>query len=300
MVSRREFLTIGTGGLAAASLATPRLGAGPRADAEARRHADPPDVGSAALRSHPRPRLQDARGDQLHAQPAPASTRRGRACGPARSRSRAISPSRGSRRTTRRTSSSSSKGVRFHAKPPVNGRELTAEDVRYTFERILTDKGSVNVSMYRSIAKVEAVDKYTVRFTLKEPFAWFLDMIANPMAGAIIAQGVRREVRRPQEAGGGDRHRPVDARQLQAERRRSRWCATRTYFVAGPAVHRPGRDDRRRGQRLAHRPRSSPASTTSAGSSRARSTARTGCRSPSTLKKRRPEPPDRWSTPPTW
>jgi peptide/nickel transport system substrate-binding protein len=32
------------------------------------------------------------------------------------------------------------------------------------------------------------VDKYTVRFTLKEPFAWFLDMIASPMAGAIIAK----------------------------------------------------------------------------------------------------------------
>ena len=90
------------------------------------------------------------------------------------------------------------RGVRFHGKPPVNGRELTAEDVRYTFERILTDKGS-NVSMYRSIAKVEAVDRYTVRFTLKEPFAWFLDMIASPMAGAIIARGVRGEVRRSQE-----------------------------------------------------------------------------------------------------
>jgi len=80
------------------------------------------------------------------------------------------------------------KGVRFHAKPPVNGRELTAEDVRYTFERILTDKGSAGVSMYRSIAKVEALDRHTVRFTLREPFAWFLDMIANPMAGAIVAR----------------------------------------------------------------------------------------------------------------
>src|SRR5262245_2919378 len=80
------------------------------------------------------------------------------------------------------------KGVRFHAKPPVNGRELTAEDVRFTFERILTDKGSVNVSMYRAIDRVETVDRYTVRFVLKEPFAWFLDMIANPMAGAIIAR----------------------------------------------------------------------------------------------------------------
>jgi peptide/nickel transport system substrate-binding protein len=79
------------------------------------------------------------------------------------------------------------RGVRFHTKPPVNGRELTADDVRYTFEYILADKGS-NVSMYKSIAKIEATDKYTVRFTLKEPFAWFLDMIASPMAGAIIAK----------------------------------------------------------------------------------------------------------------
>ena len=51
------------------------------------------------------------------------------------------------------------KGVRFHAKPPVNGRELTADDVRYTFERILNDKGSANVSMYRSIAKIEPLDR---------------------------------------------------------------------------------------------------------------------------------------------
>jgi peptide/nickel transport system substrate-binding protein len=80
------------------------------------------------------------------------------------------------------------KGVRFHAKAPVNGRELIADDVRYTFERTLTEKGSAAVSMYRSIARVEATDRYTVKFTLKEPFAWFLDMMANPMTGAIIAR----------------------------------------------------------------------------------------------------------------
>ncbi len=80
------------------------------------------------------------------------------------------------------------KGVRFHNKPPVNGRELTAEDVRYTFERTLNEKGSTNAAMYRSIAKIDALDRYSVRFTLKEPFAWFLDHVANPMAGGIIAK----------------------------------------------------------------------------------------------------------------
>ncbi len=42
--------------------------------------------------------------------------------------------------------------------------------------------------MLKSVDKVEAVDKYTVKFTLKEPFAWFLDMLANPMAVAIVAK----------------------------------------------------------------------------------------------------------------
>ena len=74
------------------------------------------------------------------------------------------------------------RGVRWHNKPPVNGRELTAEDVRYSVERFLSVTGNPSAYMLRAVERVEAVDRYTVKFTLKEPFAWFLDMIANPMA----------------------------------------------------------------------------------------------------------------------
>jgi len=80
------------------------------------------------------------------------------------------------------------KGVRWHAKPPVNGRELTAEDVVYSVERFRTVPGNANASMLASVDKVEVLDRYTVRFTLKEPFAWLLDMLSNPMALAIIAR----------------------------------------------------------------------------------------------------------------
>ena len=80
------------------------------------------------------------------------------------------------------------RGVKWHNKPPVNGRELTADDVVYTVDRFMTLKGNANAYMLASVSKVEAVDKYTVKFTLKEPFAWFLDMLANPMAVAIIAK----------------------------------------------------------------------------------------------------------------
>ena len=80
------------------------------------------------------------------------------------------------------------KGVRWHPKPPVNGRELTAEDVVFTVERFLTVSGNAYAYMLSSVSKVEPVDKYTVKFTLKEPFVWFLDVLANPMAVAIIAK----------------------------------------------------------------------------------------------------------------
>jgi peptide/nickel transport system substrate-binding protein len=80
------------------------------------------------------------------------------------------------------------RGVRWHNKPPVNGRELTAEDVKYTLERFMTVKGNSNAYMLKSVDKVEAVDKYTVKITTKEPFAWLLDMLASPMAVAIVAK----------------------------------------------------------------------------------------------------------------
>src|SRR5213594_706064 len=80
------------------------------------------------------------------------------------------------------------KGVRWHAKPPVNGRELTADDVKYTFDRFVNEKGNAYRSMMAALDKVEVVDKYTVKMTLKEPYVWFLDMVANPMALAIIAR----------------------------------------------------------------------------------------------------------------
>ena len=82
------------------------------------------------------------------------------------------------------------KGVRWHAKPPVSGRELTADDVVFSVNHFLTVKGNANAYMLRSVEKVEAVDKYTVKFTLKEPFVWFLDMLANPHAVAIVAREV--------------------------------------------------------------------------------------------------------------
>jgi peptide/nickel transport system substrate-binding protein len=82
------------------------------------------------------------------------------------------------------------KGVRWQTKPPVNGREFTADDIVFSVNHFLTVKGNANAYMLKSVDKVEALDKYTVKFTLREPFVWFLDMLANPHAVAIVAKEV--------------------------------------------------------------------------------------------------------------
>src|SRR3989442_8679603 len=84
------------------------------------------------------------------------------------------------------------KGVRWHPKPPVNGRELVAEDVKYTFERFLTTKDNPNRPILAMVDKVEAPDKYTVKFTLKEPNAWFVDRLASTSTWIIARECVEK------------------------------------------------------------------------------------------------------------
>ena len=59
-------------------------------------------------------------------------------------------------------------GVRFH-----NGRELTAEDVAYTFRSLIEPGFRGRTGAYRMLGRVEIVDPYTVAFHLKTPFASF-------------------------------------------------------------------------------------------------------------------------------
>jgi ABC-type transport system substrate-binding protein len=83
-------------------------------------------------------------------------------------------------------------GARWQPKPPVNGRELTAEDVKYTYDRFLTMKGNPNRAVLEMVDKVEAPDKYTVKFTLKEPNAWFVDRLASTSTWIIARECVEK------------------------------------------------------------------------------------------------------------
>jgi len=95
-------------------------------------------------------------------------------------------------------------GVKFHS-----GREMTADDVVYTFDRILgkTEAGDIGAlgskaSYYGGVASVEAVDPYTVKFTLAEPNAAFLGNLTSNY-GAIVDKDVIAEKGDLMRADGG-------------------------------------------------------------------------------------------------
>jgi peptide/nickel transport system substrate-binding protein len=68
------------------------------------------------------------------------------------------------------------RGIRFH-----DGHELTSRDVVYTFAAFV-DPNFVSPfkGAYRVLRSVTALDDYTVRFTLSEPFAAFLVQLVLP------------------------------------------------------------------------------------------------------------------------
>jgi peptide/nickel transport system substrate-binding protein len=71
-------------------------------------------------------------------------------------------------------------GVRWHHKPPLNGCELVVDDVKFTYDRLLMEKGNANRYILEPLERVDVVDRYTVKSLLKEPFVWLANMLAYP------------------------------------------------------------------------------------------------------------------------
>ncbi|MGH7334646.1 MAG: ABC transporter substrate-binding protein, partial [Candidatus Rokuibacteriota bacterium] len=91
-------------------------------------------------------------------------------------------------------------GVRFHNRPPVNGREMVAEDVKYSYE-LLKDKAqySTRAALVKTIT---VIDKYTVRFDLAMPDPKFHLNIVDSLSPVIVP-------REAVEAPGGLAENPI-------------------------------------------------------------------------------------------
>ena len=97
-------------------------------------------------------------------------------------------------------------GVRWHNVPPVNGRELVADDVKYTFERVQTGnferkdpRFSRQGTKLLTVQSIETPDKYTARLRLKGPDAVFLWNMGDPFIMMVAKEQVDEELRK-----GGD------------------------------------------------------------------------------------------------
>ncbi len=75
-------------------------------------------------------------------------------------------------------------GVEFH-----NGREMTADDVVYSFERIISAGGAFS-ARFSDVESIEAVDDLTVTFTLSRPFAPFLSVLATTKSAIVPKEAV--------------------------------------------------------------------------------------------------------------
>ena len=85
------------------------------------------------------------------------------------------------------------RGVRFH-----DGRELTSDDVVYTFRSFLDPNFRGRSGAYRLLAAVNPRDRYGVEFKLKEPFASFP---VNLVMGIVQAGSGGANVRTPVGTG---------------------------------------------------------------------------------------------------
>ncbi len=83
------------------------------------------------------------------------------------------------------------KGAKFHNKPPVNGREVTAEDAKYSIERFM--KKSAFRARFDVVQSLDVIDKHTLRVALKEPFAPFLNHLAAATYVAILPREVEEK-----------------------------------------------------------------------------------------------------------
>ncbi len=88
-------------------------------------------------------------------------------------------------------------GVTFH-----NGQKLEAEDVKYTFARILDPaSASPNATIFASIKSVTVIDQLTIRFELHAPNAAFLSYMATNPNGVIVPRGVADLATKPVGTG---------------------------------------------------------------------------------------------------
>ena len=74
-----------------------------------------------------------------------------------------------------------------------NGRKLTAQDVKYSFERVLApETRSPRAWLFRDITNISVLDDYSLTITLKKAFSPFLSFLTMPAAAIVPEEEVMK------------------------------------------------------------------------------------------------------------
>jgi oligopeptide transport system substrate-binding protein len=99
------------------------------------------------------------------------------------------------------------KGIKFHDNNCFidgKGRELTANDVVYTFKRICSEKSSYGYSLFKNLIKgskdytggeiegLKAIDTYKVEFTLTKSYSNFLNILASISSSIVAKEAIEK------------------------------------------------------------------------------------------------------------
>ena len=100
-------------------------------------------------------------------------------------------------------------GVKWHNKPPLNGRELVADDVKFTFDRFLSEKANILRETARTRRAIEVVDRYTVQVYPERTFCLAAESLGKPEWHVDHRPRGGGEVWGPEESGECYWHRPL-------------------------------------------------------------------------------------------
>lgn len=82
-------------------------------------------------------------------------------------------------------------GVKFHDIAPVNGRDVTADDVVYSFNRLNTVLNAIDPGfMSRVVDRIDAIDERTVRVRTKRPYASAMQVLGGYWYAVVPQDGV--------------------------------------------------------------------------------------------------------------
>lgn len=96
-------------------------------------------------------------------------------------------------------------GMKYHNFPPVNGRDVVAEDVKIMQEYVRSLQGIENTFQVNFLDRVEVPDKQTVIYKLKEPRAYLFDsrVLGHPGPQAIIPHETFNGLNSQRQIGSG-------------------------------------------------------------------------------------------------